>query len=586
MVQSLRFKFTVFGLLSLLLVFTVLGVFLALDFRHYLLRLTVQDMKEQALLLAQQYQSLMVGKVGADSVGSFTNLQSRMLTKRLTVIDREGRVLFDSEVGADSLKKLDNHLARPEIMRASAAGWGYATRYSRTLRREMIYLAVQIRNGSELWGYCRLALPWQSFLNYQKRLIIGIVSALGAALILLITLAGILLGMVDRTIREIELVSQRIAAGDLKARAPSSLRLLETAQIARSINSMAESWERLSQQLHEQSAQLESILDSMNEGILVSDQTGKIVLINRAAAEMLGTEEEQSRGRLVLELARLPDMERLVSGSAESAEAEIGGRTCFVHSSILKGSNGGRVLVLLDISELKRLESIRRDFVANVSHELKTPLSAVVGFAEALQDGAKEIPAQRDDFLERIQRQAHRMTKIVEDLLDLSALETGSVKVNLQIMKVRQAVERAMEGVGLDAKTRKSMIILADGGDLDVTIKADEEKIVQALTNLLSNAVKFSPEGSKISIGAEVKGNFIKIYVADKGVGIEEKHLPRLFERFYRVDKSRSRELGGTGLGLAIVKHIAELHGGSAGVESQIGQGSTFWIKIPTEVPA
>jgi two-component system phosphate regulon sensor histidine kinase PhoR len=210
----------------------------------------------------------------------------------------------------------------------------------------------------------------------------------------------------------------------------------------------------------------------------------------------------------------------------------------------------------------------------------------VVGFAEALQDGAKEIPAQRDDFLERIQRQAHRMTKIVEDLLDLSALETGSVKVNLQIMKVRQAVERAMEGVGLDAKTRKSMIILADGGDLDVTIKADEEKIVQALTNLLSNAVKFSPEGSKISIGAEVKGNFIKIYVADKGVGIEEKHLPRLFERFYRVDKSRSRELGGTGLGLAIVKHIAELHGGSAGVESQIGQGSTFWIKIPTEVPA
>jgi two-component system phosphate regulon sensor histidine kinase PhoR len=580
--QSLRSKLTVYGLLSLLLVFTVLGVFLALDFRHYLLRLAAEDMREQALLLGQQYNSVLFGGAGPDSIRSFTLSQSRLLGKRLTLIDKAGIVRYDSEISADSLLRMDNHLARPEVMKASAVGWGYTTRYSRTLRREMIYLAVPIRSGDEWWGYCRLAWPWESFLNYQRRLVLSLVTALAAASLLLLILTGMVWGSATRAIRQIELVSQRIASGDLQARAPVNQGPRETILIARSINAMAESWELTAGTLREQTAQLESILESMSEGILVCSGDGRVRLINRAAAAMLGVDEIQSKGKLVLELVRLPVMERLVNGSTYIAEVGIGGRVCYIHASDLKSGEGGRVLVLMDISELKKLENIRRDFVANVSHELKTPLSAIVGFTEALQDGAKQEQTQRDDFLERIQRQALRMTKIVEDLLDLSGMETGVVRLNLQSLKTRQIIERTLESMELQVGER-SRIGIREDDTLEADVSADEDRVVQAMTNLIGNALKFAPEGSPVMVGVEVGGGFVKIFVSDNGPGIEEKHLPRLFERFYRVDKSRSKELGGTGLGLAIVKHIAELHGGSAGVESQLGKGSTFWIKIPTK---
>jgi len=584
MLKSLRSKLTIYGLLTLLLVFASLGLFLALDARHYLLQLAAEDMREQALLLRQQYESLLEKGMPRDTIQAFTLAQSKMLGKRVTIIDKTGAVWCDSDIRTADIGAMDNHLVRPEIIRASADGWGYATRYSNTLRQDMIYLAVPLYSRGSPWGYCRIAWPWQQFIKFQQRLVFSFVVAMAVAALLLLSMTALLWNPAARAIKRIGTVAQRIAAGEFQARASANEGTEETAMIARSLNTMAESWEQAASQLLEKTTQLESILNGMSEGVIVIGAEGKVVLLNPAAGAMVGVTTEGAVGKLVLELIRLPQMERLVTGAADRAEVEINRRAVLIHSSNLSGPTVGRVLVLLDITDLKRLEGIRREFVANVSHELKTPLSAVIGFAEALRDGSKVVASDRDNFLERIHRQASRMGKIVNDLLDLSGLETGSTRLNFQPIKVRQLIDRALEMVGQQVRARGIKATIPPDPALDATVNVDEDRVVQALVNLLDNAVKFSEEKSSISVGAVLLDKQVKIYVTDNGPGIDTEHLPHLFERFYRVDKSRSRDLGGTGLGLAIVKHTAVLHAGTVGVESEVGRGSSFWIMLPFDI--
>jgi two-component system phosphate regulon sensor histidine kinase PhoR len=580
-IRSLRAKLTVYGLLSLLLVFAALGLFLALDARHYLLRLAAEEMREQALLLGQQYESLLAKGRASDSLQAFTLAQSGLLGKRISIIDRSGAVVSDSDIRSADIGAMDNHLVRPEILRSNAEGWGYAMRYSRTLRQDMIYLAVSLKQDGTVWGYCRIAWPWQRFIRFQRRLVVSLVIALAAAVLLLLASTSLIWDPAARAIKRTGAVAQRIAAGEFQARASISDGPAETMQIARSLNAMAESWEQAAGRLREKTAQLESILGGMSEGVVVIGPEGKVVLANPAAAAMMGTDREGAPGKLLLELIRLPQMEQLVSGDRDRVEIEINGRILLAHASRSDDPAIGQVLVLLDITDIRRLEGLRRDFVANVSHELKTPLSAVVGYAEALRDGAKDVPAQRDDFLERIERQAGRMTKIVNDLLDLTGLETGSIRLDRQPLVVRQLIDRALDAVAPQVRGRGLRVALPDGPALGLTIAADEGRITTALVNLLDNAAKFAPAGSTITVSAAAVPGGVKLAVSDQGPGIPAEHLPRLFERFYRVDRSRSRELGGTGLGLSIVKHVAETHGGSAGVESEPGKGSTFWIVVP-----
>lgn len=582
MIQSLRTKLVAYGLLALVLVFAALGVYLAFDSRHYLLQLTAGDMREQTLLLGQQFEGLLVRTASDDSLRSFIAAQSQLLGKRITIIDRTGVVRFDSDVRAADLPGLDNHLARPEIIKATADGWGYASRYSRTLKRDLIYLAVPLHARGAVWGYCRLAWPWSSFLKYQRRLLLGIIVALAVAALLLLGLTSAVWGPASRSIKQIKAVAQRIAAGDFQARAGMEEGPRETRMIARSLNAMAESWERAADLLQEKTSQLEAVLNGMSEGVIVIDADHRVKLINPAAATMTGVPRDQATGKLLLELIRQPQIEALITGSSAREEIEIDGRALLLQVSPLAQRSPGQVLVLSDITDLRRLEAVRRDFVANVSHELKTPLSAVVGFTEALRDGAKDDPAQRDDFLERIRRQSSRMAAIVDDLLVLTGMESRGAQPDLRPVLVRVLVDKALDAISQRVRDKGIQLAVPPDPALEQTIPADEDKMVQALVNLLDNAVKYSPGGSTVSISAVIEGDSVKLSISDDGPGISAGHLPRLFERFYRVDKSRSRELGGTGLGLAIVKHIVELHGGKAGVTSIEGKGSTFWVLLPT----
>jgi len=337
------------------------------------------------------------------------------------------------------------------------------------------------------------------------------------------------------------------------------------------------------------------VLASMNEGVLAVDRSELIIRLNSTAAGMFGRKVEYALGRSIQEICRHPEITRLTQevlgdGSSRQCEIQLGGRNgrvLQIHASSLVNREGrrlGALLVFSDITELRRLETMRRDFVANVSHELKTPVTSIKGFTETLLDDPRPGPDEQDRFLEIINKQTNRLENIISDLLSLSRLEeenrTGNLElVDLSISQMLDRVIRDLESRNPEAAGRLE-IRCAEG--LRAPINAP--LLEQAVGNLVGNALKYSPEGTPVTITCEKEEGFVAIHVTDRGPGIQAEHLPRIFERFYRVDKARSRRMGGTGLGLAIVKHITQIHGGQASVQSTPGRGSTFTLTLPVEV--
>ena len=352
--------------------------------------------------------------------------------------------------------------------------------------------------------------------------------------------------------------------------------------------------------------QNEAVLAGMTEGVLAVDGQERIITINAAAAVLLGVEPEQARGRSIQEIVRNPELQRFVAAvlaGEESVEGDVvvhadrDPRELRVHGAQLRGGNGngngsgnggeaegggkGAVIVLNDVTRMRHYEAIRRDFVANVSHEIKTPVTTIKGFAETLLDGALDDRHDSERFLRIIVGQADRLSAIIEDLLSLSSLESGSedTAISLERGSIRDVLQVALDVCDMKAGAKRITLGLDCPEDLYAEI--NPPLLEQAVVNLIDNAIKYSSEGSAVGVSATVRGTTLSIRVADAGRGIAREHLPRLFERFYRVDKARSRDMGGTGLGLSIVKHIAVAHGGWVAVESAPGLGSTFTITLP-----
>ncbi len=557
----------------------LLGIFIHLSSRSYMLNVATDNLRGQAQLAARELSGLLARAQGGIDADSLADSIGAVIGRRVTVIDSVGRVLGDSEEDAAGLAGMDNHLGRPEIREAGLRGYGYSIRYSHTLKKDMIYLAVPVFFQERRWGYCRVAWPMSAFYSHQKSLAAIIALGLLASGLLLMAAFGRLWRNIVADIERVEQSAQRLIGGDLSARSPTGLGSPEIERISLTLNRLAESWDNAARELGDRNLKLSAILNSMSEGVVVLDQDHRVSLVNRAIAEMLGLQGDVS-GRLLIELIRNPGVQELLAGSIEELDFEHGGRYFLARASSLV-SQRGLVVVLADITRLKRLEQVRRDFVANVSHELKTPLSAVIGFSEALQDGTADSPDTRNDFIQRIRLQAGRMARLVDDLLELAGLESSAVQLQKVLVRAKTLAEKAADNLAPAASAKGQKIILADSEHWQTPLPGDEPRLVQALSNLLDNAVKYSPERSTITVDCQLQDKRLSISVNDAGPGISAEHLPRLFERFYRVDKSRSKELGGTGLGLAIVKHIAELHGGSVGVESELRRGSRFWISLP-----
>ena len=509
---------------------------------------------------------------------------------RITLILPDGRVLADSQ---EDPARMDNHATRVEVAAALGGREGHIIRYSATLGQEMMYAALPQIRGDRLVGALRVAIPVTAMSRalhglYWRLAGVGLgIAAISALLSLIVS------RRIARPLEEMTLEAERFARGDLGQRLPVT-GSLEIAALGSALNRMAAELDERIQARARQNNEMEAVLSSMSEGVIAVDPEERILRINQAAARLLAVTPAQATGRRVLEVARKAELQRFVArvlASHEMEEEDLclpgpdGERSLQMRGAPLRDLGGreiGALMVFNDVTRLRRLESVRRDFVANVSHELKTPITAIKGSVETLLGGgALGEPAAAERFLAIVARQASRLEAIVDDLLALSRIEqdAGAATIPLVPAPVWPVLHAAQQVCQPAADEKQLEIRLFCSSELRGRINAP--LLEQALVNLLTNAVKYSPNGGKVVVDAAQLGDQLMIKVQDWGVGIAAEHLPRVFERFYRVDPARSRKLGGTGLGLAIVKHIAQAHGGQVVVHSTPGEGSVFTLILP-----
>jgi len=534
------------------------------------------------------------GFVGADAdaVQSACKRLGQVLAMRITVILPSGLVVGDS---SENPAFMENHRDRPEIKDALRGVVGRSTRFSATLGEQLMYVAIPVWRNDAVAGAIRTSFSVQTMLEtlhavYLRIAAVGLVAFVG--------MAGASLVLARRIVRPLEAIragAERFSRGELKHRLPVS-GAEEIRMLAQSMNVMAEQLDKRLQTIIRQENEHQAVLASMNEGVLAVDLRGTILSLNEACAAMLAVHADKVQGRIVHEVIRkaslLGFVERtLSSGAPIEEDFELNGperRWLHAHGTALYDAQQQRIgalIVLHDATRLRHLENVRRDFVANVSHELRTPITSIKGFVETLLHEQLEDKDKSLRFLEIVLKQVNRLDAIIEDLLALSRVERGAEEQTIELEAERLADVLQSAAQMCEKKAADKQIRLELECSAEVIARINAPLIEQAVTNLIDNAVKYSPTGGRVRIAAGQEQNEIVIRVSDEGCGIAPNHLPRLFERFYRVDKARSRELGGTGLGLAIVKHIVAAHKGTVHVESTLGQGSTFSIHLPVPGP-
>ncbi|MBX3122703.1 MAG: HAMP domain-containing protein [Nitrospira sp.] len=525
---------------------------------------------------------------------------SQQARLRITVIKQDGTVLSDSAVPAEGLTHIDNHLARPEVAQALASGRGMDIRASQTTGERTYYVARLLSEPARIQPgvpVIRLGLPLTSIDERVRHIQQDLLTAFGAAFLLAMVLSLWVSRNLTKPLSEMAAAARQLAAGTPGIRLTVSSSD-EVGLLARTLNQMTDQLETKIKEVSDDRAQLLAMLIAMVEGVMVLDYRGTVVQVNPALERMFALELTESRGRHYAELIRHEGLTALVSAVLQTRSGQGGeitlspsGSCLRVEASIAGGNREQEacaVFVFHDITELRRLEKIRKDFVANVSHELRTPLTSIKGYVEALLDGGKDDPSTAAAFLEIIMRQSNRLNLILDDLLQLSQIESGQVLFRREPVELRALLERTVAVIKPLADKKHHTIELSLPDEY-VVVEGDEERLVQVFINLLENAVKYTPDQGRISMAIRQATQsrtasprpMIEIVVADSGIGIPEADRPRVFERFYRVDKARSRELGGTGLGLAIVKHIVEAHSGHVWVEGNAPRGSRFVVHLP-----
>jgi len=500
-----------------------------------------------------------------------------LIDRRVTLVDSGGRVRGDTEFDRASLPGLENHGTRPEILAAGREGVGQDRRRSASTNARQMYVAV--RGGPRPLLVARVSAPLtmvddQVWAMQRAILGAGLFALLAAAV--LAWIAGRLLA---RPLVQLADAAQAIAAGR-----PPVFPASHITEVGRHIFALRAMHDELAgrfAELRREREETRTVLEAMSDGVIATNAQGRIVACNAAARRLLGFPEPAPLpplAELFHEKRARELLRRLLAGAdVEQLELDLEGRVLLATGRTLP--DGGTLLVLRDVTALRRLESVRRDFVANVSHELKTPLTSIAGYAETLA-GETTTDAHTRQFAETIRTNARRMQSLVDDLLDLSRIESGGWQPTIDIVELEPAVREAWTPFARRAGETGVTFTVSVPPEAHA-VPADRDALRQILTNLYSNALRHTPPGGHIRVGAELVQDSVRLLVGDTGSGIPTEHLPRIFERFYRVDPGRSREQGGTGLGLAIVKHLVEAHGGRIEAESTLGRGTTIRMTFP-----
>ena len=561
----------------------------ASSWRTFYLRETAVDLENRARLV-EIYLRDVRPTLDAIQVNEICQKLGKLTSTRLTVILASGQVLGDSQ---EDPKRMDNHADRPEIQEAMQGRVGVSTRFSFTLGHDMMYVAVPWRQQDRPLGVVRVSLPMKAIAGAINALYVKVaLGGLGVA-ILVAFLAFFIARRISGPLNDLKRGAMRFARGDLERQLPIP-NTDELASLAEALNYMAGQLQNQIQSLSRQGKEQEAILSSMTEGVLALDAEGRLLTINSAGAGMLHLDAAAAHNLPVQDAIRDTGLKWFINRTLSSPqpiedEVEIkdNGRKIFkARGTSLRDSQGislGTLVVLHDITQLRQLENTRRDFVANVSHELKTPITAIKGFVETLLAGALTEPDNAENFLKIIAKQTDRLNEIIDDLLTLSRIEQDAERrqIFLKGQKIKGVLQSAAQVCQAKAAARNITLELHCPEDLRAQI--NPPLLEQALVNLVDNAVKFSEPGGVVQVEARREGPQVIIRVRDQGPGIPPEHLPRIFERFYRVDAGRSRKVGGSGLGLAIVKHIALAHGGRVTVTSSPGQETVFSLHVQAD---
>jgi two-component system phosphate regulon sensor histidine kinase PhoR len=565
----------------------IVGIYASTTLKKFYLRKTAEDLAIRARLIAREVAATF-DKESKKSLDDLCKTVGRETSTRITLIYPSGEVVGDSE---EDPQRMENHAGRPEVKAAFIGGKGVSTRYSDTLQQEMMYVALPLEKDGEVVGVVRTSIP-VSEIDATLGSIYRKIALAGIFLILLAAVVSLYIARrISQPIEDMKKGAEQFAEGNFshKLLVPDTEELGSLADV---LNHMAGQLGEKIRMITEQRNELETILSAMREGVLAVDSEERILTFNNAAGSFLGIDLSSAKGHAIQEVIRNADIQRFLSGVLTGkgpAEGEIvlhGPENKFLQlSGTLLHDNGGKTIgalaVLNDITRLRHLENMRREFVANVSHELKTPITSIKGFVETLQEGAINDKDNVQKFLEIVSKQSDLLNALVDDLLSLSKIEQEVERGEIQreVGHLRRILEAAVTAYKTRAQERNVKVTL--NCSKKIIVRANVRLLEQAVGNLLDNAIKYSEPKGTVTVEVVTDEDEIAIKVADQGCGIPPEHLPRLFERFYRVDKGRSRELGGTGLGLAIVKHIAQAHGGRVTVESALGAGSIFTIHLP-----
>lgn len=537
-----------------------------------------KDLTAQARIIAMGSEAEMKGRT-ADL--------SRETRARVTIVNVRGRVVADSGV----IEQMDNHLNRPEIQEARLKGRGSSIRYSRTLKTDMLYIAVPYHEGRTVKGYVRLARPLAEIAETIDRFRYTVTHIL-LLVVMCFMIAALFFSMkVISPIRDMAEFTEKIGKGDMSGTLMIDSRD-EIGQLAANINTMVTALQERIRAANEEKEKLVSAFASMEEGVIVIGGDNRIEALNRGMKEIIGARYGDIVGKTVIEAFRSVELHNALEkfrqdrqpALQEIALGDDNEIVLDVNISPVKpppGEPPKTMMVFHNVTRLKKLERVRSDFVANVTHEIRTPLTAIIGFVETLQQGDGPDGETAKRFLQVIHDNAKRLSRLVDDLMTLSGIELGETKLQIAPLDMNDTLDNAL--AVFQAKALEKRIGITKNIPAEIPmLKADRDRVSQVFLNVLDNAVKFTPEGGRITIDAVPEGDgWVKVSISDTGPGIPKKDIPRLGERFYRVDKSRSREVGGTGLGLSIVKHLMFSHGGRMEIESTQGAGTTVLLYFP-----
>jgi two-component system, OmpR family, phosphate regulon sensor histidine kinase PhoR len=567
-------------------VLVAVSLIVVIPIRSFALAQEKEDLEEEAVLLSREFQRFFADETSPSQIDDHLEALAGDLNTRLTLIDTSGKVLGDSSFPAE---EMENHLTRPEVAAALEGRVESSKRESRTLGGSYIYSAAPVELDGEIVGVVRVAVAEKDVTPVILQVWWIFLASFGLLLLVIIAASIWTQRTILGDLRKLKDAASDLAAGDLSRRVAET-DISDFAELARGFNDMAEQVRQRLDEAMAEKRKMEAVLSDVSTGVMVTDSEGRIVMLNPAAEAILGVEQVKAAGNRVIEVFSSRDMDIAVSRAAagESVDEQLEllypkKETLHLKSNPVTGTDGtviATVSAIEDVTASTRLNRIRQDFVANVSHELRTPVASIRALTESLQAGAWEQPEMAERFLTDLDRETARLSQLIEDLLVLSRLESEEADLRMERVElqglVRECVEakaRVAKDYGVEVEVRVR--------DSATAVTGDRRLLRTALGNLLDNAIKYNRPDGRVSVDyGEEKGTVV-IRVADEGMGIPREELPRIFERFFRVDKARSRETGGTGLGLSIVKHIAELHGGGINVSSVEGEGSTFSLHLP-----